>query len=96
MKLVTLNIDDFPKWTKGLPIMIARALLNAGYTSKKDVISGLKSKEVNKVRNIGKLSLVDISRWAGIMTPRQAEIAIAIALLEHQGYTVTKNCSGLS
>lgn len=88
-----------PQWTQGLKTKVAQSLTEAGFKSKTEVVSALKSGTIrlipssgrSTVAGIGRRSIEEIFVWAGLASPEQDAINSAIILLKSHGYSITKN-----
>ena len=86
------------EWTYGLSQKVANALISAGFSSKEEVIEGLRSDEigVNPVTGNGNVpgirhhGISEILLWAGADPSGFPAIKAAIALLKAHGYEVNK------
>lgn len=86
------------EWTYGLNQKVANALISAGFSSKEEVIEGLKSGKIgiNPITGNGVIpgirhhGISEISLWAGTDSSNLPAIQAAIALLKAHGYVVHK------
>jgi hypothetical protein len=83
-----MKFSDRPRWTMGLMPSTAEILVNAGYTSKEQVIAAT-DRDLMFLPGLGRGRLEEIDFWSHRIGRQQQErIDAAIDLLKTYGYKV--------